>query len=133
MLMLTGSPSGSVTPATVTVMSLWFGGQSMAEVAAAALQLGGRFAGTVVVVVGGSVVELVVVLVVVVVELVVVVGGAVVVVDVLANVVVVTAVAETGIRAVLPFMASMATMLLLRTGSPAGSGAEAPQNAGDGS
>jgi len=60
--MATGSPSGSVTPATDTSTNLWFGGQSMAGLAAALLQSGGRFPGIVVVVVGSVVVvEIVVV------------------------------------------------------------------------
>ena len=70
-------------------------------------------------------------LVVVVLELVLVVVTVVLVV--LVDVVVVTAPPETGMRTVLPSMTSMSTMLLLRTGSPVGSGAEALQNAGDGS
>ena len=54
-VMATGSPSGSVTPATDTSTNWWFGGQSMAGLAAALLQSGGRFPGMVVVV-GGCVV-----------------------------------------------------------------------------
>jgi len=40
MLILTGSPSGSVTPVTDTFMNLWLGGQREAGVATAALQSG---------------------------------------------------------------------------------------------
>ena len=48
-------------------------------------------------------------------------------------VLVVVVVIETGVTTVLPSATLMATMLLLSTGSPVGSGAEALQNAGDGS
>src|SRR5882724_2604020 len=81
MVMATGSPSGSVTPAMDTSTNWWFGGQSIGGLAAAALQSGGRFVvGTVVVVVGGSVVVVGGGTVVVVGGTVVVVGGSVVVV-----------------------------------------------------
>ena len=52
-VMATGSPSGSVTPATDTFTNWRFGGQSTVGLAAAALQSGGRFPGMVVMVVGG--------------------------------------------------------------------------------
>src|SRR5438270_838028 len=52
-VMATGSPSGSVTPATDTFTNWRFGGQSTVGLAAAALQSGGRFPGMAVMVVGG--------------------------------------------------------------------------------
>src|SRR5207245_10252525 len=56
MVMATESPSGSVTPTTDTSTNWWFGGQSMAGLAAALLQSGGRFPEMIVVeVVGGRV------------------------------------------------------------------------------
>src|SRR5437667_71140 len=107
MVMVTGSPSGSVTPSMETSSNLWFGGHSCsgAGSATAAVQSGGWFPGcpgrvvvvvdeVVVVVVGGRVLvvvvlEVVVLVVVVVLDVVVVVGGGVVVVvDVLVVVVV---------------------------------------------
>ena len=62
MVIATGSPSGSRTPTTDTSTNWWFGGQSMAGLAAALLQSGGRFPGMVVVV-GGCVVVMEVVVV----------------------------------------------------------------------
>src|SRR5437667_48050 len=113
MVMVTGSPSGSVTPSMETSSNLWFGGHSCsgAGSATAAVQSGGWFPGcpgrvvvvvdeVVVVVVGGRVLvvvvlEVVVLVVVVVVEVVVVVGGGVVVlVVVLVEVVVVDVVVD---------------------------------------
>src|SRR5262245_51153960 len=41
--MVTGSPSGSVTPSTPTDTDLWFGGQSSATLASAPVHTGGRF------------------------------------------------------------------------------------------
>src|SRR5207249_4690530 len=91
MVMVTGSPSGSVTPSMETSANLWFGGHSCsgAGSATAAVQSGGWFPGcpgrvvvvvdeVVVVVVGGRVL-VVVVLEVVLLVVVVVVGGWVVV------------------------------------------------------
>src|SRR6266852_4468878 len=58
--MATGSPSGSVTPATDTSTKRWFGGQSTAGLAVATLQSGGRLPGVVVEVVGAAVLVVVV-------------------------------------------------------------------------
>src|SRR3954465_15680035 len=47
---VTASPSGSVTPLTEIVENLWFGGQSIASLGAAAVQLGSAFAARIVIV-----------------------------------------------------------------------------------
>ena len=82
MVIVTGSPSGSLTPTMATSTNFWFGGQSCAGLATAAVQSGGWLPGSPwnVVVVDELVVVDCCVLEVVVDVLVVVVGGRVVVV-----------------------------------------------------